>query len=82
MPHWPARQSSPPQNQTAAPGEWSLDKNCTRYDLEGIDPVGNPGVYAFKKKMGGREVMLAGKCVESLTWKGNIINYCINKIHV
>lgn len=41
--------------------EWGLAQGCTRYDLEGIDPVGNPGTYAFKKKMGGAEVTLCGK---------------------
>lgn len=40
--------------------EWGIAQGCTRYDLEGIDPVNNPGTYAFKKKMGGTEVALAG----------------------
>ena len=30
------------------------------YDLGGIDPVGNPGVYRFKKKMGGMDVTALG----------------------
>jgi hypothetical protein len=29
--------------------------------MEGIDRVRNPGTYAFKKKFGGREIVLAGK---------------------
>ncbi|NWF35549.1 GNAT family N-acetyltransferase [Mariprofundus sp. KV] len=41
--------------------EWGIGMGCSRYDLEGIDPINNPGVYAFKKKMGGEEVSLAGK---------------------
>ena len=41
--------------------EWALGKNCRCYDLEGIDPIGNPGVYAFKKKMGGRIVSLVAR---------------------
>jgi hypothetical protein len=41
--------------------EWGLAMGCTRYDLEGIDPHGNPGTYKFKKKMGGTEVALSGK---------------------
>jgi hypothetical protein len=41
--------------------EWGLAMGCTRYDLEGIDPQGNPGTYKFKKKMGGTEVTLSGK---------------------
>ncbi len=41
--------------------EWALRKGCHRYDLEGIDPEKNPGVYEFKRKMGGKEVDLPGK---------------------
>jgi lipid II:glycine glycyltransferase (peptidoglycan interpeptide bridge formation enzyme) len=41
--------------------EWGFAMGCTRYDLGGIDPKGNPGTYAFKNKMGGVEVTLCGK---------------------
>jgi lipid II:glycine glycyltransferase (peptidoglycan interpeptide bridge formation enzyme) len=44
----------------------------TRYDLEGIDPAGNPGVYEFKRKMGGEEVFLQGMEVTPLSWVGRI----------
>lgn len=44
----------------------------TRYDLEGIDPVGNPGVYEFKRKMGGREVILQGMDVTPLSLLGRV----------
>ncbi len=30
-------------------------RGASRYDLGGIDPDGNPGVYTFKKRMGGEE---------------------------
>lgn len=43
-----------------------------RYDLEGIDPVGNPGVYQFKQKMGGTEVALQGMEVSPLSWVGRV----------
>jgi lipid II:glycine glycyltransferase (peptidoglycan interpeptide bridge formation enzyme) len=33
---------------------------CTRYNLEGIDPINNPSVYEFKKRLGGEEVTLYG----------------------
>lgn len=33
---------------------------CRWYDLGGIDPVHNPGVYDFKKRMGGQERALPG----------------------
>jgi len=44
----------------------------TRYDLEGIDPAGNPGVYEFKRKMGGHEVTLQGMEATPLSWAGCI----------
>lgn len=40
--------------------EWAIARGCTRYDLEGIDPVNNPSVYEFKKRLGGEEVILCG----------------------
>jgi hypothetical protein len=42
----------------------------SRYDLEGIDPAGNPGVYGFKRKMGGHEVTLQGMETTPLSWVG------------
>lgn len=53
--------------------EWAASHGCTRYDLEGIDPVNNPGVYAFKKKMGGNEVTLVGKKYAPLNNQGRIM---------
>ena len=44
----------------------------TRYDLEGIDPDGNPGVYQFKRKMGGADVILQGMEVAPLSWTGRV----------
>lgn len=44
-----------------------------RYDLEGIDPVGNPGVYQFKRKMGGTEVFLHGIEAVPLSWAGKVV---------
>jgi len=44
----------------------------TRYDLEGIDPVGNPGVCQFKRKMGGQEVALRGHDVTPLSLTGRL----------
>jgi hypothetical protein len=43
-----------------------------RYDLEGIDPVGNPGVYEFKLKLGGTEVNLQGVEASPLSWVGRV----------
>jgi hypothetical protein len=33
---------------------------CQWYDLGGIDPEGNPGVYEFKSRMGGQEITIPG----------------------
>lgn len=54
--------------------EWALEQGCSLYDLEGIDPVNNPGVYSFKKKMGGEEILLADKSIKGLNQKGRIIS--------
>lgn len=53
--------------------EWALAEGCRLYDLEGIDPVNNPGTYAFKKKMGGREVHLAPRTIWPLTLRGRLL---------
>ena len=36
------------------------EKGMRYYDLGGIDPVANPGVFAFKKGFGGEDVTAAG----------------------
>jgi peptidoglycan pentaglycine glycine transferase (the first glycine) len=53
--------------------EWAIAQGCTRYDLEGIDPEENLGTYAFKKKMGGREVTLYGKQYYPLSANGRLM---------
>ncbi|MCC6890281.1 MAG: peptidoglycan bridge formation glycyltransferase FemA/FemB family protein [Hyphomicrobiales bacterium] len=45
---------------------WEMIRRCRakgvrHFDLGGIDPVGNPGVYAFKRQTGAREVELLGE---------------------
>ena len=35
-------------------------EGCRWYDLGGIEPEGNPGVYKFKKRMGGQEITQPG----------------------
>lgn len=45
--------------------QWQAIKNskaagCLWYDLGGTDPVGNPGVYRFKNRMGGHEITMPG----------------------
>ena len=53
--------------------EWFLSSGCNIHDLEGIDPERNPGVYAFKKKMGGVEITLAGKHYYPLSGRGRLL---------
>jgi CelD/BcsL family acetyltransferase involved in cellulose biosynthesis len=53
--------------------EWGVSQGCALYDLEGIDPADNPGTYAFKKKMGGEEVTLAGKHYYPLGLRGRAV---------
>lgn len=40
--------------------QWLKQRGCRWYDLGGIDPEGNPGVYHFKRGMGGTEVIQMG----------------------
>jgi peptidoglycan biosynthesis/recognition FemAB-like protein len=45
--------------------EWVKSRGCQSYDLNGISPTGNPGVYRFKSRFAGvhgREVHLLGEC--------------------
>ena len=50
-----------------------VDLGFARYDLEGIDPVGNPSVYLFKRKLGGAEIVLHGEKVTPLSSTGHFI---------
>jgi len=34
--------------------EWLKSRGCTEYDLQGINPASNPGVYAFKSGLCGK----------------------------
>lgn len=57
--------------------EWACEKNCTRYDLEGIDEMKNPGVAAFKKKMGGEIIYLQDTEMTNFNLRGNILSKLI-----
>lgn len=58
--------------------EWAVRQGCTLYDLEGIDPVNNPGTYQFKKKLGGREVQLARAEECALNWRGALVRQALD----
>lgn len=40
---------------------WMKERGCRSYDLGGIDPEGNPGVYHFKKGISGKDVRHIGR---------------------
>lgn len=40
--------------------ETAARRGCAWYDLGGVDPDGNPGVYRFKQRMGGAELSSPG----------------------
>lgn len=53
--------------------EWAMAEGCTLYDLEGIDPINNPGSYQFKKKWAAVRWFLQCKSSHSLSWRGAVI---------
>ena len=53
--------------------EWAVAQASTLYDLEGIDPVGNPGTYEFKRKLGGAEVQLVAQETTPLSFRGRLV---------
>jgi lipid II:glycine glycyltransferase (peptidoglycan interpeptide bridge formation enzyme) len=44
--------------------QWLRQRGCRWYDLGGINPQRNPGVYHFKSGFGGQEVLQCG-CLEA-----------------
>lgn len=53
--------------------EWCLENGLRIYDLEGIDPKDNPSTSQFKRKMGGKEVVLPGKQAVALGVRGALL---------
>ena len=60
--------------------KWAVDQGLERYDLEGIDPKKNKGVYEFKRKMGGKEITLPETRVYTLNLRGKIALWVGHKI--
>ena len=52
--------------------EWAIKNGLKVYDLEGVDAVKNPGVYHFKRKMGGVELELPGKYAYPFCLRGRL----------
>ena len=59
--------------------QWAVSAGCTRYDLEGIDEAANPGTYAFKKSLGGSEVVLAGQQVLPISMMGQMLSPLVER---
>jgi len=55
--------------------EWGVARGFRLYDLEGIDPFENPGVFKFKKKLGGKIVTLEGKISTALSFRGSMLDW-------
>jgi lipid II:glycine glycyltransferase (peptidoglycan interpeptide bridge formation enzyme) len=53
----------------------AIQKGCIWYDLGGIDPEKNPGVYHFKQGLGGMDIMSPGpfECTAS-RWKNHLVS--------
>jgi lipid II:glycine glycyltransferase (peptidoglycan interpeptide bridge formation enzyme) len=62
--------------------EWACNQGYTEYDLEGVDEINNPGVAAFKKKMGGTVVNLKPMEVYALTKIGRVLSCLIKKYYL
>jgi len=56
--------------------EWLKENGIQYYDLGGIDPEANPGVYTFKKGMGGEDISFIGTFEKS----GGILSPLIVKL--
>lgn len=55
--------------------QWAANNNISRYDLEGIDPKNNPGVYNVKCKVGGQEIFLHGIKATPLGLRGHLLQW-------
>ena len=58
--------------------EWACEQACSLYDLEGIHE-NNPGVSAFKKKMGGQIINMPRSTIHHVNWQGRIISQLLKK---
>ena len=50
----------------------AIAANVTRYDLGGMDPEGNPGVYEFKRQLRGELIAIPPIRVSALGLRGRI----------
>jgi len=62
--------------------KWLKLKGCRYYDLGGIDPYANPGVYRFKKGVAGKngkDVRHIGQFVHYNCWRAYLIDYLLRR---
>jgi hypothetical protein len=62
--------------------KWLKENRCLYYDLGGIDPETNPGVYRFKCGIAGksgRDEKHIGQYVYYTSIRANLLNFIINK---
>jgi lipid II:glycine glycyltransferase (peptidoglycan interpeptide bridge formation enzyme) len=52
--------------------QWLKERGCRWYDLGGIDPVQNPGVYEFKSGFSGEETSQLGTFELSTNWTSSV----------
>src|SRR3990167_485672 len=57
--------------------KWALEKNCTKYDMEGISEKQDSGVDRFKKKFGGSVVACPNIQFFPLCWGRNIVLFLL-----
>lgn len=56
--------------------KWLRQQGCIQYDLGGIDPALNPGVYHYKRGIGGKsgqDISLIGEYVYFKNWVANLL---------
>ena len=57
--------------------EWGCERNCTKYDLEGISSKGDSGVDRFKQKLGGEVIINPGVKIYPLQWLSGMAVYSL-----
>ena len=64
--------------------QWLKEKGCQWYDLGGIDPSGNPGVYQFKHGMAGKngkEITHLGQFYLADNPISHMLSICIDRTY-
>jgi lipid II:glycine glycyltransferase (peptidoglycan interpeptide bridge formation enzyme) len=55
--------------------QWLRERGCRGYDLGGVNPTRNPGVYHFKSGVGGAEVLqYPSQEISGSSWSSLFVN--------